>query len=172
MAKRRVKLKLGLAEVEIEGDQDKLHEEAFDILKGMVELVPSSHSVELAPQPIEHQDALVLEDNSAGVAETKTYDFSVETLITHMGHESAADVILAACTYLHFVEEKPEFGRSDILEAAKLATAYYKKTIGNNLTHTLNSLLKTGKLLGRSSGKYALSMDARNEALKNLAELG
>ncbi|MEM8798996.1 MAG: hypothetical protein AAGF15_02825 [Pseudomonadota bacterium] len=171
MTKRRVKLKLGLAEVEIEGDQDELHEEALDILNRMVKLVPSDHTVEAAPQSIERQDARVLEDNSAGVTTTRAYDFSVETLITHMRCESAADVIEAACTYLHFVEEKPEFGRSGILEATKLATAYYKETIRTNLTHTLKSLVKSGKLLGRSSGKYALSMDTRNKALKNLAEL-
>ena len=171
MTTKCVKLKLGLAEVVIEGDQESLHDEALRLLDRMVDMIPAqpdgvSPAVVLDATPSVQS---VLEAPNVGASD---FDFSVDMIATHRGCSSATDVAESACVHLHFVGKKSEFDRKEILATMKEATSFYKDTMRGNLTVILNSLVKGGTLLSRSSGKYALSNSARTAAETSLAQIG
>jgi len=79
------------------------------------------------------------------------------------------DVITAAAARLTLVANKESFTRAELLEEAKTATGYYKKTVANNLSNTLKELVKVGELSEISSGTYSLSATKRQELEKRLA---
>ncbi|MEM5516881.1 hypothetical protein WNY37_07955 [Henriciella sp. AS95] len=173
MTTRRVKLKLGLAEVEIEGEQDNLHEEALGILERMVDMVPAQPvPVQTAPLPPANIPAAALGNQSVTSEVQANFDFSVDAIASHRKSSSASDLAVAASIYLYYVTGQVEFSRTDILDAMKTATSFYKENMRGNHTKTLRVLVKNGVLLSRSSGKYALSNATRSEAEASLAELG
>ena len=171
MTTKRVKLKLGLAEVEIEGDQENLHDEALRLLDRMVDMIPAQSAGAVSEIAVDASPSVqsLLEAPKAGAGE---FDFSVDTIATHRGCSSAADLVENACIHLFYVENKAEFDRSEILATMREATSFYKETMRGNLSSTLKTLLKGGTLLSRSSGKYALSNAARTAAESSLAEIG
>jgi len=79
------------------------------------------------------------------------------------------DVITAAAARLTFVESKESFSRAELLDEAKSASAYYKKTVANNLSNTLEGLVKSGDLTEIAKGAYSLSAPKREEIEKRLA---
>ena len=81
----------------------------------------------------------------------------------------AKDVITAAAAQLTLVEGKESFTRAELLSGAKSATAYYKKSVANNLTNTLTGLVKSGDFTEISTGTYSLSAHKREELGKRLA---
>ena len=170
MTNMRVKLKLGLAEVEIEGDQDNLHDEALRLLGEMVDMIPIQPEG-AAPTMIVEATAVLPETLGSQESRSGNFDFSEDMIATQMGCSSAADVAEAACIHLHFVQNKQEFDRAAILTTMKEAKSFYKQTMTNNLTTTLKSLVKGGSLLSRSSGNYALSNAARTAAEASLAQI-
>jgi len=172
MTTRRVKLKLGLAEVEIEGEQDDLHEEALSLLERMVDMVPfepPQESPAVVLNSMSNSPTLALENE---VTTSGKYDFSVDMIANNRNCASTSDLAVAADIYLHFVLGQNEFDRNKILEAMKSATSFYKANMRNNHTKTLRSLVKNEVLLARASGKYALSNATRTSAETSLAELG
>ena len=78
-------------------------------------------------------------------------------------------MITAGGARITFVLGKESFTRLEVLEEAKSATAYYKKTIANNLSNTLEALVKSGDFTEISQGTYSLSADKRQELQKRLA---
>lgn len=171
MTTKRVKLKLGLAEVEIEGEQDDLHDQALKMLEQMVELVPVQPIAETKTIPSPNtMEALEPPEAFGHVA--NEFDFSIDMIATHLDSKTATDLAEVACAFLHFVKGEHEFDRSEILDAMKSATSFYKGTMSGNLSKTLKSLVKNGSLLARPSGKYALSNKARQKAEGFLGEIG
>ena len=133
MTTKRVKLKLGLAEVEIEGDQEDLHDEALRLLDRMVDMIPVqpegvTPTVVLNAAPAA-QNALESPPPGSG-----DYDFSVDMIASHTGCKSAPDLAKAACVHLHFVSKKSEFDRAEILATMRDATSFYKERMRGNLT--------------------------------------
>jgi hypothetical protein len=79
------------------------------------------------------------------------------------------DVITAAAARMTFVESKESFTRPELLNEAKSANAYYKKTIANNLSNTLEGLVKSGDFTEITTGTYSLSATKREDLEKRLA---
>jgi hypothetical protein len=79
------------------------------------------------------------------------------------------DIITAAAARLTFGESKESFTRAKLLDEAKSATAYYKKTVANNLSNTLDGLVKSGDFTEIAKGTYSLSATKREELKKRLA---
>ncbi|MBB34404.1 MAG: hypothetical protein CME88_12290 [Hirschia sp.] len=166
MGINKVRLKLGHAEVELEGDQDNLHEEAIGILEQMAQLAPP-----VSEPPLQAVEA---ERPFAAIDSKQTghgYDFSVDMIATHLGGRSAPELAKSACAYLHFVESKREFDRTEIHTAMKEATSYYQENMLRNMGQTLNSLVKSGVLLARSGKKYSISSNAKQAMEEKLAGL-
>jgi len=79
------------------------------------------------------------------------------------------DVVTAAAVKLTFVESNESFTRSELLAEAKSATGYYKKSVGANLSNTLDQLVKSGDFTEVSKGTYSLSAHRREELERQFA---
>lgn len=79
------------------------------------------------------------------------------------------DLITAAAARLTFAANRESFTRADLLAEAKTASAYYKTTVNNNLTNTLDGLVKAGDFTEIAKGTYALSATKREALSASLA---
>lgn len=89
-------------------------------------------------------------------------NYSTSTFASKLSVSSGTDLILASAAYLHFSKNKNTFQRNELLEAAKLASGYYKDSVSSNLTSYLQTLVKNGKFNEISKDVYALSQDEIN----------
>jgi hypothetical protein len=64
---------------------------------------------------------------------------------------------------------KETFSRKELLDEAKGATNYYKKSVSNNLSTTLKRLCESDEFTEHSTDKYALTASKRGELEKLLA---
>lgn len=84
-------------------------------------------------------------------AKLSTTDFAVK-----MNAKSGTDLVMAASAYLHHTSGLEDFRRSDILNAMKGAKAFYRASYGSNLSKSLDSLTKSGRLQNPGSDTFAL----------------
>jgi hypothetical protein len=80
-----------------------------------------------------------------------TTDFAVK-----MGVKSGTDLAMAAAAYLHHTKGMEDLRRSDILNEMKAAKAFYRASYGSNLSKSLDTLTKSGKLQNPRAETYAL----------------
>ena len=135
MAQAKVELKLGDFQFTGEAEAAWLEKQLDKVL----EYVKSVDLDKGSERPNEDQTATTR--NSA-----KRLTGITGTIAAKLGCKAGVgkDVITAAAATLTFVENKESFTRAELLEEAKTATAYYKKTVANNLSNTLEGLVKSG----------------------------
>lgn len=92
---------------------------------------------------------------------------STTDLAAKMGVKTGTDLVTAATAYLHHTRGMEEFRRSDILSEMKKAKAFYKSSYGSNLSKSLDTLVKSGKLQNPFQDTYALPY-AEIEATKHI----
>lgn len=149
----KLRIKLGQIEVEYEGDPAFIQSGFLDTLKELVDIqqavaptpiggAASSNNVPHAPtgQPL-------LQQSTATTA----------TIATKLSCKSGTDLALAAAANLHFTQGKAEFTRQEIIDAMKSATAFYNENHRKNLTQSLNTLIKNGRVRDRGGDKFGLS---------------
>jgi hypothetical protein len=156
----RIKIKLGPIEVEYEGSEAFLKEELPDLLTAVAKLYKDSDSPISTPSGGN--------PNAAGSAGTVIG--TVNSIAHKLSSKSGSDLILAACAFLKFVEQKDTFSRDEIAKQMKAATDFYKDSYsGGNLTKYLKTLQGNGKINERSKGVYALTAAAIKELGPKLA---
>ena len=63
---------------------------------------------------------------------------------------------MVAAAYMHFTVGKPEFTRTEILNAMKTATGYWEENYRGNLSTALKSLTKSDKIRVVREDTYSL----------------
>ena len=91
------------------------------------------------------------------------------TIAAKLNCSSGPELVISACASLTLVKCQDTFTRQQIHDEMKLASAYYKSSYGSNLVQHLNSLVKSGKLLERAAGRYALPASRRSDLESQLA---
>lgn len=151
----KIKIKLGSIEVEYEGSESFLKEELPSLLSAVSELYSKSHT----SKPLATPD---LPQNS-DTQPTGNIEATTGSLAAKLQVKSGPDLIIAAAARLTFVSAKDKFSRQEIIDEMKTAPSYNKGTYINNLSRSLNNLIKDGKLNEPSKGNYALTASARKE---------
>jgi hypothetical protein len=98
----------------------------------------------------------------------KQLDFSVKMIASKLGASSGSDVLKAGIVSLALVHGKPQFSRREILSESQKATGYWKKSITNNASKYLDTLLSLGFIVEASNGYLSLSAAGEAEATKLL----
>ena len=133
----KIKIKVGEVEIDYEGDAAFLKDGLLEIFK---ELSKLNEHVPAARTQQRHQ---VREEHAAGKPVGK---HSTVTIATVLGADSGSELVTVAAAYLHFSEGKAEFTRSQILDAMRTTTGYWKDSYSNNLSTALKTLTKADKL--------------------------
>lgn len=141
---------MGQIEVEYEGSEQFLKKELHELLEAVSKLHRESGEADESELETEKVASPQKSKTSGKIAG------STATFASKLGCNDGPGLIVAAAAYLTFDQKMESFSRQQLLTAAKSAKSYYKKTISNNLTSTLNRLVKEQALVENSTGTYAL----------------
>lgn len=155
----KINIKVGALEINYEGPQ------AF-AESGLLELFEqvSSHKAQHLVE-VQSEAATVPTEVHGGNSESKysTTDFAVR-----IGAKSGTDLAMAAAYYLSLTLSMETFRRSDLLGAMRGAKQFYKTSYGGNLSKSLETLTKSGKLLNPGAETYSLAYQEAESAKKLL----
>ena len=157
-----VKFKLGSIEIEFAGNESFLKAELPDLIKAVFEIYKTNFSQGLPTLPTP-EPKFPLSGEPA-----KKVELTTNSIAAKLGCKSGPELVLAACAFLTLAEGKETFARREIAKAMKSASTFYKKTYRDNLTNSLASLVKDGKLLERSTGIFALHADTKTNMEEKL----
>lgn len=147
----KIQLKLASLEVAYEGPGEFAETSLIDIIQQISEvdlpnIVESDASSGIVQQP------LGLPSGATTGPKLSTSDFAVK-----MGAKSGTDLVMAAAASLHHSRGLEEFKRTDIHAEMKTAKAFYRSSYGGNLSKSLETLVKSGRLQTPRPHTYALA---------------
>jgi hypothetical protein len=117
MADATIRIKLGLLEVDYQGDDSFLKKDLLEKVRELLEL-QKQHVV--APDASDSREA-------NGGAAVGHYDHSTDTIANLISGESGADLLIAAAAHMHFAKGKAKFTRKELLTEMRAATRHYSK---------------------------------------------
>lgn len=171
MTLRRIKLKVGIVEVEVEGEQGDLDKVAINLLGRATELpaIGGEATNKIAKPEIDYD----LGDTDGRKNGNTNREPTMIMLANIRGCKTGKDLTRVACEYIHFVKSKPFFDRHDLVKEMKKAKSFYKKSFANNIKfHYLKPLQEHGILSERTPGVFFLTNEALKAASPYFAELG
>jgi hypothetical protein len=160
----KLSIKLGALELVYEGSQDFIEDGLLDIIERLASLeIPDVAPSVTTLHPVSSEPGRAAPTLApAPMSRLSTSDFAVK-----MSVKTGTDLAMAAAAYLHHTRGSEEFRRLDLLNAMKSAKAFYKASYGSNLSKSLETLTKSGRLQNPGTETYALPY-AEIEASKRL----
>ena len=157
----QVRLRMGDLEIEYEGVASFLTSE----LLALVREVASLHAERTAPESADEVDAPQAASTRQGFAA-----LSMATVATRLNVKSGPELAIAAAAFLTICQGREVFARKNILEAMRTAPAHYKKSMGGNLSGSLQSLLRQKRLNETAGDQYALTVAEKESLHATLAD--
>lgn len=154
----KIKIKLGPVEVEYEGGEEFLKKELPDLLSAISKLYKES-GVTVSGLELGNQSG-----TSGGTVVGTT-----GTIAAKLSVSSGSDLAIAAAVRLILGMGQGAFTRDQLLNEMKTASSYYNKNYSNNLSKTLNQLVKSGKFVETAKDTYSLSANCKSEQESRLA---
>ena len=146
----KLNLKLGSVEIQYEGSEAWAAEQIAHLLERISSLEIQDMGKSSAPAGGEASAGQPIASAPPRV-KLSTTDFAVK-----MGAKSGTDLVMAAAAYLHHTVGLEEFRRPDILNAMKGAKAFFRASFGSNLSKSLDTLTKSGRLGSPRPDTYGL----------------
>ena len=146
----------------------------FSIAKGALSVSASVSSVFFDEKVLPVMESILLEMKSgrspvdaasnSTAAHTPEIDLSVKMIASKLNARLGSDVLKAAVISLALVHGRVHFSRKEILTEAQKATGYWKRSITNNASKYLETLLSAGFIIESSTGQLSLSASGEAEA--------
>lgn len=163
----KIRLKLGVIEIEYEGKASFLEQGLPQLLSSVSEFYSN------------HQDAIPTEAEPPSNGEAKAIEkssglnlqMSTNSIAAHLGVSTGPDLIMAAAAHLAFVAKKETFTRQELLNEMKTATTYFTSNMRSNLGSSLDGLQKAKRLNQPRTGVFALGAAERTSLESKLAGL-
>lgn len=148
----RLRIKIGPMEIEYEGPTDFLKSDLLNMARELIPMCETAQNVWIddAEDEVAQPDPMPSEISP-------TLNYSVNTIAGKLNAQSGRDLALAAAAFLTFVNGKESFTRQELLKSMQQATAYYKQTMGSNLSKTITRMIKGDDLLESAKGMYSLA---------------
>lgn len=144
----KIKIKLGVIEVEYEGEHDFLEKDLLSLVKDLMEIAP------LMPPAKNHNPG---NGQTGQVGHGGGGTGTVSTFAAKLNVTSGPDLVLAALLQAVKVDGNASLKRKDILAAMKTAKSHYKASYSNNLSTSLKNLVKSKDINEVAADEYALS---------------
>jgi len=164
--KTKLRIKLGGSELEYEGGSQFLKDEVMPMITRIIDLVGDRPELKAPAQVIEVIEGAPIQLPSHATAGR----LSTTTIAARLKAKGAADLAIAAAAHLTLAANKTQVTRPEILAQMKGASSFYKSTMNNNLTNTLQTLVKAGRLLHVEGETYALAHGERTALEERLAQ--
>jgi hypothetical protein len=145
-------LKVGNVEIGWEGEAAFLQSDLPELISVLLEAIAANSS--------ETSNGEISNAASIGPSEPKMgKTFTTGSIAAKYQPKSASDLFKIALYKLHDSDGLETATRSQIHDEMKQAPKFYKRSMLNNLSNTIDTLLAQGEINEPSSGYYALSHD-------------
>ena len=156
----RVHVKVSWLEMEYEGAPSHIRDHVIELVDRIVNTPHEGAAV----APVESE----LEPRLGSKQIPR--DLSTSTVAYKLSAQTGADLAIAASAKLLFVDGSEQFSRKDILSEMRQAPAFFKSTYSNNLTRSLEGLLKSDRLRLTGPETYSISANEKERLRTKLAE--
>ena len=157
----KIRVKIGQIEVEYEGESEYLKDGLVTLLNDVAEVF-SEHSE--TAKKIEEADA-----PANVVSMSDKNNLSTNTIATELDVSTGSDLVIAAASYLYFVQNKETFNRQEILNEMKSASTFYKSSYSGNLSQSIKRLVQAKRLNLVRKDVYALNQTELNKLKPQIA---
>lgn len=148
MTEAKLKLEMQGIRISYDGPADFLGGSLVEVCKELLELEASE---------IQRTHVEIVEPTAAPQADAKKNSrMSTTDISVKLGVKSGSELVMAAAAQLRLTQGKEEFTRSELLKEMKSAKSFYKQTHSNNLSKSLEVLVKGSRLSSPGAEKYAL----------------
>ena len=162
----RVRVKVSWLEMEYEGAPSHIREHVIELVERLLSTRKESTQEGDGRVSIENElDSKRGSDEIAGLL-----DLSTSTIAAKMSVSTGSDLALAASAKLLLVDGRETFPRKDILGEMKKAPAYFKRTYSNNLTKSLEKLIKSDRLRLTAPEVYSISAKEQERLRTKLSQ--
>lgn len=152
-----LKIELGPLSVDYSGPVNFLEDGLAKFCKEILELdVP-------AGAPFEDGD-----NAKPAVDVTSNRLLSTSDIAAKLGSKSGSDLVMCAAASLTFSQNRETFKRAELLAEMKLAKAFYKQTYSNNLSKSLDTLIRSNRLSSSGHETYVLPHQERESLTAQL----
>jgi hypothetical protein len=156
----KLKLKMGHVEFEYEGDAQfdtAAIKDLFSHLESLVGVTPAAAFNNTANDSVAAADAGKTSDHA-----NTNINMAVGTIAARLSASSASDLAIAAAAHLQLAQGMTSFKRGDLLSAMQSATAYYKSSMGGNLSKSLKTLVSSKRLNELTGSAFSLTAGEQN----------
>ncbi len=153
----RLSIKYGPVELEYEVDGPLDRSDILELLKEVVDQGQHAALAHALSTPI-----------IRGIGADVGDGLGVASIAAKLSSKSGSDLIIASCLYLETTAGKNSYDRTEILDAMKTATGFYRDTYRNNLSTYLVGLVRSGKITQHSSSKYCLHQKTKKELIAQI----
>ncbi|MES2803632.1 MAG: hypothetical protein V4654_14155 [Bdellovibrionota bacterium] len=145
----KVRIKFGAMEIDFEGSEQFLKDEFIELIKTVHSLAKDSGVNLFQPETFAGE---VPKSSSVGLSS----ELGINTVAQKLDSKSGPDLVLAAAAKLTLIDKKEKFSTKDLLAEMRNATSYFKDTYSKNMTSSMNTLVKGGRLNDVGSGNYSI----------------
>ena len=154
----KLRIKLGSAEFEYEGEAEFTQEEIKDLFSHIEKL----SNVIPPPPPISRQ----LEKPSD---QPLGSNLGIVALASRLKVANGPQLIIAAAAHYSIQANQSTFTKKELITLMKSAGGFYRKSYENNLGASLERLVRDGTLNDHGPDKYSLSNTKREELVGKIA---
>jgi hypothetical protein len=164
--KVKLRVRLGTAEFEYEGDLRFTKEEVTALIEQVVDRARMPPELG-APDPMAGTNgaSIRVPQNAVPVGPSTT------TIAARLKATTANDLAIAATARLVMFQKKDQATRAEILAEMKGAKGFYNTNMSKNMSNTLTSLVKDGRLNEVGADVYTLSHDEHTSLGQILAQV-
>lgn len=150
VSESKIKIKMGLVEIEYEGSSSFLKEELIDLVESVSRLYQENKS-SLEPGGGYGEDSIQSGSGNVGVIKGSSNEIAKK-----MSVKNGTDLIFACCVKLLFVNGVDTFNYNEIRNEMVSATNYVNAIMKKNFAANLKSLVKQDKISELGSKKYSI----------------
>lgn len=146
----KIKVRVGLLEIEYEGDNPI----PTDVIKDIASHLRGLNGTHLHDTQETSDHGLAGSQPKPRLATTALH---TNTIASKLGSKGAAELAIAAAAHLQLSEGKASFSRQELLDDMKSANNFYTKFMASNLSGTLKSLVNSQRINQISENSYSMS---------------
>ena len=149
----KLKLKIGTAEIDYEGNEAFLIDHVFRVFERALSANPISDEPDTKPPA------------SEGDSRGEIHHLATNSIASILNVDSGPELIVAAAAHLDLVQGKESFSRSDLRQEMRNATRFFKSSYTSNLSSYIGNLVKSEQLHEIGQETYALP-EGKRQSLK------
>ena len=164
----KIRIKIGLVEVDYEGDPAFLKDGLNDLIQSVSEI--HSSLPQQASQVAQQAAASDPTPQPVPITSAVALGLSTKSIAARMEAKSGPELAICAMAHLELVKNLDSYERKSILDEMKTATGYYNGNMSGNNAANIASLVKSKRVTEVGTGRFCLSASERKKVEAAIAD--